>query len=69
MAKRIITPSKGGRDCRPPSARITAATLAKIGAILAWRGKTYADWLTAQVDREHKIMERVTQAQTSEATE
>lgn len=78
--KRIITPSKGGRDCRPPSARITQETLRQIDEILQSRrtlikysgiGKlprrrrfSFADWLTEQAAKEHK---RITKQQTSEA--
>lgn len=60
MAKRIITPSKGGRDCRPPSARITRTTREHIDTICMLRGMTFADWLTEQAVREHK---RITKQQ------
>ena len=60
MAQRIITPSKGGRDCRPPSARITRMTREHIDMVCQLRGISFADWLTEQAARESK---RITKQQ------
>ena len=60
MTKREITPHKGGRDCRPPSARITRTTRERIDMICMLRRMTFADWLTEQAAREHKRITKLT---------
>ncbi len=63
MTKREITPHKGGRDCRPPSARITRTTREQIEIICQLRGVSFADWLTEQAAKEHK---RITKQQSED---
>jgi len=62
--KRPITPHKGGRDCRPPSARITRTTREHIDMICMLRGISFGDWLTEQAAKDHKRI-----VKTLEATE
>lgn len=64
MTKREITPHKGGRDYRPPSARITRTTRERIDMICMWRGISFGDWLTEQAAKDHKRI-----VKTLEATE
>ena len=64
MTKREITPHKGGRDCRPPSARTTRTTREHIDMICMLHGISFGDWLTEQAAKDHKRI-----VKTLEATE
>lgn len=52
--KRVITPHKGGRDQRAPSARVSAKNLDDLKSVLSAREMTFADWLIEKIDQDVK---------------
>jgi len=56
MVRYEITPHKGGRDARLPSARIRQKDLAALWEVLKKRGISFADWVIEKIWDDHSSL-------------